>query len=194
MNKPRLYGSASLHVDENLVPLEDNIIRKVKPLTLYNTIIQTIVPGHTYLFNRALLDMIPDDITENDIYFYDGFVLNAAVMTGSLVYDGRRHANYRQHSGNIMGNQKNIFRWVRLRLKRLKKGDSKKYAKQIEYLYEIYGDYLPDDKRIELYKFLASRKSFLTRLIYIRKTKLYRQTRSQTFMFKLLYLLRGYNT
>ena len=160
ITKPVLYGSASLHTDENLIPTEPNTPRRVKPLTIYNTIIQTIVPGHTYLFNRALLDKIPDDLSEKDFYFYDSFILNTAVMTGKFIYDPTRHTKYRQHKGNVCGNQRNIFKWLKLRIGRVKAGDSKQYAHQIEVLYDLYGDDLASLEKKDLGQFLSSRKSF----------------------------------
>lgn len=194
LSQPLLYGSASLHVDADLKPLEENTKRIVRPLTLYNTIIQNIVPGHTYVFNRRFLNQIPDDFDPTRIYFYDAFLVNVANMCGKLVYDPYRHTNYRQHGDNVCGNQRNVIEWIKLRLQRVQNGDSKEYARQIEYLYELYGDGLGMQEKKEISRFLKNRKSFFSRLGYISQSKLYRQKKWQTAMFKCLYLSGGYNT
>ena len=194
MSQPLLYGSASLHVDADLNPLEENTKRIVKPLTLYNTIIQNIVPGHTYVFNRAFLNLIPDDFNPDRIYFYDGFLINVANMAGKLIYDPYRHTNYRQHGDNVCGNQRNVLEWIRLRLKRIQNGDSREYAKQIEYLYELYGSRLRGEEKKEIEMFLNSRANVLARMKYVLQSKLYRQKKWQTAMFKLLYICGGYNS
>ena len=193
-SQPLLYGSASLHVDSDLKPLEKNTKRVVRPLTLYNTIIQNIVPGHTYVFNRLFLNQIPDDFDPTRIYFYDAFLVNVANMCGKLVYDPYRHTNYRQHGDNVCGNQRSVIDWIKLRFQRVRNGDSKEYARQIEYLYELYGTGLGIQEKEEISGFLKNRKSFFSRLRYVLHSKLYRQKKWQTAMFKCLYLIGGYNT
>ena len=191
---PLLYGSASLHVDADLKPLEENTKRIVRPLTLYNTMIQNTVPGHTLVFNRSFLGLIPDSLDASRIYFYDGFLVNIANMCGRLIYDPYRHTNYRQHGDNVCGNQRNVFEWTRLRLQRVLRGESKGYARQIEYLYEMFGDRLGAQESEEIGTFLTSRGTLRSRLAYISRSKFYRQKKWQTALFKALYVSGGYNT
>ena len=114
-------------------------------------------------------------------------------MSGKLIYDPYRYTNYRQHENNVCGNQTNVLNWMKLRCKRINKGDSVLYAKQIEYLYELYGENIDIKTKNDILDFLNNRKSFFTRFCYIIRCKFYRQSKWQTFMFKLLYLLGGYN-
>lgn len=193
-SKPILYCSASLHVDENLNPLEPKTKREIKPLSLYNTIIQTVVPGHTYVFNRALLKVLSSPHDLSRINLYDSFILNTANIIGKIIYDPYRHTNYRQHSKNACGFTENIFKWTHQRIKRFFKGETKRYAKQIEYIYELYQGVISNEEANEIRSFLIMRKNFLSRMKYICKSRFYRQKKWQTFLFRIIYVLGGYNT
>lgn len=189
---PLLYGAASHHVDSELRPLEPRAPRKVKPITPFNALIQCIVPGHTYVFNRALLDALPDEFELDSIYGHDVFLLNVALICGKLVYDPFPHAEYRLHAHNAMGVEKNMLKWFFSRLNRTRKGDSHRYGRQIRYLYNLYRDRMSPDVEREIRRFLACQSSCLQRMNYAVTTKLYRQKFLETLAFRALYLLGGY--
>lgn len=193
-SKPLLYCSASLHVDENLNPTEPKNKRIIKPLLLYNTIIQTVVPGHTYVFNRNLLNILSASYDIDRVNLYDSFILNIANICGKVIYDPNRHTNYRQHSGNACGFTENFLKWGYQRLRRHFNGETKRYARQIEYIYELFHDSIPAEEKCEIQSFLASRNTFISRARYIIKSKFYRQKEWQTYLFRIIYLLGGYNT
>lgn len=192
---PCLYQSVSRVVTEELEFIRDSepCIRKI---TFFNTVIQTFSPGHTYVFNRALLEKVDSDLDCKRLYGHDAYLTNLAVLCGKVVFDNTSHANYRQHGKNQLGTSVNngVIGWFRVRIKRVVKGDGGRYAKQIEYLYEKFYDLLSDDEKKEMVLFLEKRKNFFTRLSYVFKTKLYRQRRFENFLFRMLYLFGGYNT
>lgn len=190
---PALYGAASFHVDADLRPLQKREKRKVKPLTLYNTLIQCIVPGHTHVFNRRLLDVLEDRLPMNRIYYHDSFLLSVALICGHLVYDPWPHASYRQHDSNQLGVENNRVKWISSRWRRVANGDSRKFAEQLAYLYSAYGREMSSDIRQEVERFFAAQQNWRKRLSYVLSTKLYRQKIFETVAFKLLYLFGGYN-
>jgi rhamnosyltransferase len=191
--EPVLYASTSCMVDANLKPIQKRAPRRLKPLTPFNALVQCAVPGHTYVFNRRLLDAIPEDVNVSEIYYHDTFVLNVALLCGTVIYDPWPHANYRQHSLNQMGVEKNFFRWLATRFKRVQKGDSRQYARQFRYLYELYANQMSPDVRHEMERFLNSQTHVWTRIGYALSTRLYRQKFLETLAFKALYVLGGYN-
>ena len=190
--EPILYCSTTRPVKQNLEPIQLKPFT-FRPFDFYNTIIQIKMPGHTHVMNRALLDIVYDADT-SQIYGHDAFIVNAAKIKGRLVFDNTPHTSYRQHEGNQLGTGSNIsFRWIQSRLKRIKKGGGVQYARQIEYIYNRFGDNLTAEQNREVEEFLDSRKNFLKRLTYITRTKLYRQSNFDTLCFKLMYLFGGYN-
>lgn len=189
---PLLYGAASHHVDSELRPLEPRTRRKVKPIMSFNALIQCIVPGHTYVFNRELLGMLPDEFDLDSIYGHDVFLLNTALVCGKFVYDPVPHAGYRLHAQNAMGVEKNVFKWFWSRLNRARHGDSHRYARQIRYLHRLYADKMPPPVRREMERFMESQDNVLSRLGYALTTRLYRQKPLESLAFRFLYLWGGY--
>lgn len=191
--KPVLYGSITRPVNKELEPIEYKK-KEFRPFDFYNTIIQNKIPGHTHIMNRALLDLV-FDADPSKVYVHDAYIVNAAKISGTLIFDNSPHVSYRQHEGNQLGTSRNSrFKWIQNRLSRLKKGDGKQYARQIEYVINRFGERLSQEQQTEMKKFLQSRSSFLRRLIYTMHTKLYRQDNFDTFAFKMMYLFGGYNT
>lgn len=190
---PWLYGSFYRLTDEDFNPIQPD----VKPLSnpvLLTSLVQTRIPGHSHVFNRAFLNVLPDPVDKEQVYYYDGFIVQAALANGALIYDKEAHADYRQHGDNVMGQTENPFTWLKQRFRRVMRGDSKKYAKQIVYIYNLYGHLMSTDEQCELRGFMNSRKNFFRRLKFISHTQIRREGRMQTLLFKLLYLFGGYNT
>lgn len=193
MNKPILYSSVSRIVDEKLqfIRISKYPRRKV---CFYNTAIQTYAAGHTYVFNRALLEKMSPSLNPKMIYGHDSYFANIAAITGVILFDPVPHASYRQHNKNQLGtSSNNILQWSKSRFARVLKGDSKKYAKQIYHIYKIHGEELGKEERQEMKEFFEMQKSFYTRIVYSTiRTRLYRQGIIENIAFKILYILGGY--
>lgn len=191
-NIPILYCSSSRPVDENLEPISKKGYKR-KPLLYYNTMIQNSTPGHTYVFNRELAEIVCEP-NPSKIYVHDSYILNAAVICGEVIYDPLPHTSYRQHSSNQLGtSNRGLVSWTKSRLKRLRRGDGKQYATQIEYIYNTFFDKISFEQRKETDRFLKNRKMFITRLMYAANTKFYRQRTIENIAFRILYVVGGYN-
>ena len=190
-----LYESTTRIVDENLTYKKIDQLQ-TREITFYNSAIQTFSAGHTYVFNRELLMRINNELNLDLIFAHDAFIHNLAVICGNIYFDNTPHNDYRQHSKNLVGATKNKSKinWIKLRLKRISNGESKKYASQIKYYLEVYKNDLSNDEYDELYNFFLCQKNFFSRVKYISKTKFYRQTIFETIMFKLLYIFGGYDS
>lgn len=66
-------------------------------------------------------------------------------------------------------------------------------AKQLKCFVEYYKKFISDEEKKEIKMFLVSQDNFKNRFMYVRKTKLYRQTKKETLQFKILYVLGAYN-
>ena len=56
---PQLYGSRSILVNDKLDFLSESISKK-KEITLYNTLIQNFIAGHTQVMNRKMIECLLD--------------------------------------------------------------------------------------------------------------------------------------
>lgn len=191
--KPVLYSAVSRIVNENLAFVRNSKFPKRK-ITFFNTAIQTCTAGHTYVFNRELLKKVSPKLDDNKIYGHDSYFTNIAAIYGDIIVDSQPHASYRQHTNNQLGTScNNIFLWAKERLRRIKKGDSRKYAMQMYHIYNLHKIDLSELECYEMEQFFRGQKSIFTRLIYAFKTRLYRQDRVENIAFKILYIWGGYN-
>ncbi len=192
-DKPILYQATTRVVDEN------GSFRRIdqtcsRPITFYNTAIQTFSAGHTYVFNIGLLNQIPERVDASYLYGHDALLTNIAAIMGEVIFDNIPHNDYRQHSNNQIGtSQSGLLGWIKLRIKKVSNGDGRKYSKQIIYIYRLFYDYLNEEERCEIERFFLKQSNFFTRLQYIFSSKLYRQGYFETVAFKTLYLFGGYN-
>lgn len=187
---PLLYGSASKLVDENL-----NFIRVTqqnkKSLTFYNSIIQNFMPGHSQVMNLKLLEILCKNSDYTKVYVHDSYILNCAILSGDVIFDNKPHTLYRQHSFNQLGSNKGFVSWIWNRIKRIKKGDGKKYAIQIQYICDSLYEYMSKEQVEEMKKFFFQ-NNIILRLRYIRNTRLYRQSNKEQLIFIIYYLFGGY--
>ena len=154
--------------------------------------IQNFTPGHSQVMNRMLLLQLLD-ADPSQIYVHDAYITNVAVLTGELSFDNTPHTYYRQHSANELGATNNRFNWLKSRIQRIRRGDSKKYSKQILYIYNKYKDIMTDEQRNEIDCFYRNQALIIMRIRFAFQTKLYRQNFIDNICFKLLYILGGYN-
>lgn len=192
-NMPILYGCASRPVSETLEELPVKRTQN-REITFYNSIIQNFIAGHTHVMNRALLNLI-SDVDASNLHGHDSLIINVALLYGKLIYDRTPHVSYRQHSRNELGTSNSSkLSWVIRRLKRINDGESKQYARQIEYIAEKYKNGMTDEQKSEIEKMLTSRKSFVGRAKYLAHKRVYRQETFDDMAFCVLYLFGGYNT
>ena len=182
-NIPVLYASTSFLVHDNLVPY--GITRKKeREMTIYNTIIQNICPGHTQVMNNQLLKLLKADIDARRIYVYDSWIQNVANLYGKILFDNEPHTYYRQYEGNQLGSGAGRLGQMMASISRDRNDDGHKYRRQIEYFWEKYCAELKEPGiRKELQDFIDSRTLF-KRVRYAFRSKLYRQRKLETILFR----------
>lgn len=185
---PIVFGSCSCIIDDDERIL--GVTRQAnKDLSLKNTIIQNIVPGHSQMFNNKMLDFLKKENDVKQIYVYDYWITNVAMVFGKLYFSNEPLVKYRVHNSNTIGYGKNKLGWVKERLRRVQNGDGKKITKQIKHFYTEYGEYIDDDSKKEIKNYIESRVTLFRRLKFVFVTKLYRQRMMETIFFKIAYLM-----
>lgn len=188
---PVLYASTSYLVHDDLIPYGTTRLKK-RELTLYNTIIQNICPGHTQVMNNRLIELLKGSIDTSRIYVYDSWIQNVANLYGKILFDNEAHTYYRQYEGNQLGSGTGIIGQLFASIKRTSTGDGLKYRRQIEYFVEMNSNQL---KKKGLYKEIErfiKADSFIKKIGYIIPSKLYRQTVVETIAFKTAVLFNRY--
>ncbi len=190
---PYMYSACSAIVDNNLLMTGEVTQKKLREITFYNSAIQNLCPGHNQILNRAMAGMVVlKTVYSSAIYSHDLWITNVAAVTGTIIFDNTPHTLYRQHGNNQLSFGRNKMDWVKDHVKRLMKSEGKKISTQLRYFTELYGEYMTSEQYKEAQNYYNSKKSLITRFRYIKRTRLYRQRRYETAIFKAIYLLGGY--
>lgn len=192
LSKPCVYASCSLLVDNDMKKLGLTQYDR-RGLSFNNVLIQNLMPGHTLVFNQAMVDWIlkyPLDTKRMVIHDY-WFALNV-ITFGEYYFDNQPHTYYRQHGNNEIGYDHGTFGWIKQRIQRVKNQAAHDITKQDAYFYELFKDQLSDEQRKEIEGLLFSQRNIFTRIFYLLKAKVYRQRKFETMLFYILYLFGGY--
>lgn len=190
--KPCLYASCSLLVDSALQGKETTQICR-RDLSFFNVIIQNIMPGHTQVFNQAMVDFVlahPADL--DHVVVHDFWFSLLAITFGTVAFDNTPHTYYRQHTSNQIGYGHGPFGWFSERLRRVIHAKAKEITVQDEMFYSMFADQLAPQQRKELDALLHSQRNIFTRFNYLIHAHVYRQRSLETLLFYILYLLGGY--
>ncbi len=188
---PLLYASTSFLVHDDLKPY-GTTRKMVRTMSMYNTIIQNICPGHTQVMNNRLMELLRPELDVSRIYVYDSWIQNVANLYGKIMFDNESHTYYRQYEGNQLGSGAGRLAKLFTSVKRVGTNDGKKYRKQIEYFIENHQKQL-ERRNIynELDRFVSSKK-VLQRIAYVFSSKLYRQSKIESLAFFIAVLTGRY--
>ena len=188
---PLLYGSSSFLVNEQLEKMGETQ-KNLRGITWDNLLIQNFFPGHTQVFNNQLCEILKADIDCSQVYVHDFWITYMAFLYGEVIFDNQSHTLYRQHGTNTVGFGTNTVEWICERLKRIGNSDNKKIAMQIGYFYDVCQNDMDEKLKEKVRDFIQSQKNIWQRISYLCRTKLYRQRKIETLLFKILYLVGGY--
>lgn len=188
---PILYASASYLVHDDLVPY-GTTRKKEREMSIYNTIIQNICPGHTQVMNNRLKELLKCNIDISRIYVYDSWIQNVANLYGRILFDNEPHTYYRQYEGNQLGSGVGIAGQLLASLKRDKNGDGHKYRRQIEYFVEKNKEELQGRGCFTPLNSFIEAKSVTQRLFNMLRSPLYRQKKIETAVFRLAVIIGKY--
>lgn len=185
---PAMIFTTTQLTDSNLKCLKLWPSNLSKEPSFYNAIIQNIVVGATITLNKHARDLLckkTPDTTQ--IIMHDWWVYLCISAFGETLFDSTPSIYYRQHTNNLIGGETSILDYIRRKINSFKKnrGSRLLYKQALEF-HRLYKYDLDDTKRIELELFLKERKSIHQKIRYLSKSKLFRQSSTETFLYKLL--------
>ncbi len=185
---PALYCSRLTVVDEDMKVLGSSE-NPGKGLSFRNALVQSSIFGCSSVVNRParnlLLREFPGQTCAHDWWIY--LVVSAL---GTVLYDRESRILYRKHASNVSGITLGIRDTWMVKIRRfLKYGKLKLVAKQAEEFRRIYGGLLSEENKRVLDRFLESRKQFWPRLRYAFSCDVYRQSRRDHLILKVLIVL-----
>lgn len=175
-NIPALYCARTRLVDKNNNHIGYSPLF-LKPLSFANALVQNVGGGNTMVFNnsaRALLRKAGESlpVVTHDWWAY----LVVTGCGGKVFYDSKPTLRYRQHDGNLVGmNSTWVARFKRLRM--LWQGRFSHWNDgNIAALRQLHGKLTPESREI-LERFVKARQMrFVSRLMYLKRIGIYRQT------------------
>ena len=177
-----LYASTSYLVKDDMKPY--GVTRQqIRPFTLYNTIVQNICPGHNQVMNQALLSIVQKRIKNVDVYVYDSWVANLAMLYGTILFNNAPQTYYRQHQSNELGSGTGTLHKLSVSFKHLMNGHGVQYRKQIESFIASNQNVIDETVLAELKRFISAKKPY-QRIAYGIRSKLYRQKWVETIALK----------
>lgn len=173
---PAIYGSRATLINKFGKKLGESKFFKKKP-SFENALVQNISAGNTMVLNQVSRNLIKEHFKNNKIFFHDWLsYLVVSAVGGKIFYDSYTSLQYRQHGGNLMGENVNFFSRLR-RLKLLINGTFQEWNDaNIECLEKISDIMTEKNKKcFELFK-NSRNKSTIQRLVGFWKAGVYRQT------------------
>lgn len=190
-NKPLLYCCEADITDENLNSSgRDNATDEarasftVKKPGFGNALIENIARGGSVVFNPTLLGMVRINAPK-DCYMHDWWLYLIATCFGKAIHENKTYYKYRQHKDNVLGASTSKLGIIKRRLSQSKtnKGHVSKQAIAFGNLYEI-----PEKKKIQLDVIAGYQSSFKQRVRGLSGKYLYRQSKSDNMVFRMLFL------
>ncbi|WIM39751.1 glycosyltransferase family 2 protein [Paenibacillus sp. PK4536] len=168
----------------------------LKP-SFYNALIQNIAVGATVTFNRATLELLmhkKKNVNIADIQMHDWWAYLVVSCFGKFHFEHTPSIYYRQHGGNAVGGEWTILQKLKKKWNSFlkHKGNKNLLVQQAKEFKRLYGSEIVDPEMcIQLDLFIEPRKNIISRIGYLRKSKLYRQSLMEQLLFRFLILV-GY--
>ncbi|ALS25946.1 family 2 glycosyl transferase [Paenibacillus sp. 32O-W] len=190
---PAMVFTATQMTDSNLRPITVWPGKPRKEPSFYNALVQNIAVGATITMNKAARDLICRQLPQADrIIMHDWWAYLCVSAFGKTFFDPEPSILYRQHSGNVVGGERNNLDMLIKKWKSFRRNKGKRllYKQALEFQ-RLFGSHLEGEKKRQLDLFLAPRRSFIQRLIYLNRSKLYRQSTKEQLLLRFLILI-GY--
>ena len=151
---PLLYCSAVTTTDASLNPFETPQEKLNSFCDFSHALLYSTAQGCTFVFNNvALRELVRYDMEKDYVLIHDWLAHKIITMMGKMIYDEKPSMYYRQHGGNVIGNQKpGISSFVK-RFMRFIKGSQGIRSDVARSLMEVYKKQL--DVNSDNYRYLS---------------------------------------
>ena len=182
---PLLYCSNTIPVDSQLHPLPtDSLPRNVRP-SFGNAIVQNINTGCTCVVNGALI-RVARHKHPKFVIMHDWWLYLIATCFGEVYWDSEAYIEYRQHVNNEVGAKASKSELWRSKFRNFCKHRGSIQRQNQEFMEAFH----PMGEKGQLLAMVAEqRQSFAERWRVIRTKEIYRQSKMDDRIFRLLYLL-----
>ena len=190
IDKPSLYGTKTLHINEAGNKIIGKSINITKKLSFKNALVQNFAGGNTMIFNFAAKQLIISSMKNINPVSHDWWIyILIAGNGGNIFYDKKPSLFYRQHNKNIMGSNKTFLGKIR-RLIKLFDNSFKEYIESNLNSLRENLDLLTEENLLVLNYFCRARRSnIFIRIFFYIKSGVYRQNFMGNFIFILLIIL-----
>lgn len=193
---PAMIFTATQLTDSELNPTAIWPSMPEKAPSFYNGLIQNIAVGATTAFNqqaRVLLLDTHSPVDQSLILMHDWWMYITISCFGTIHFDPEPSIYYRQHDGNVVGGESTKLQKIKKKWNSFRKHKDKKLlVQQAKEFKRVYGDQITDPQmKQQLEAFIAPRSTLMQRIQYLRQCQLYRQSRTEQWLFRFLILV-GY--
>lgn len=175
-NTPALYCSSTLLVNEKNNEIGLSTINKKAP-SFSNALMQNIASGNTMVLNKTTIDLLCQTGQNISIVIHDWWAYLVVTGCGGIVfYDSTPTVRYRQHTANLIGSDDSLRARI-IRMKKHFQGRLKSWNEiHINALANIEPSLTAENKK-RLADFSKIREyGLLSRLLYVKRSGIYRQT------------------
>lgn len=186
-DRPALYCCEAILTDNDMNPIgtaDGTTTKKELIPDFKNAIIENIARGGSCVFNPILLRSVQIAMPDG-VYMHDWWLYLVASCFGTVIHDPQTHYKYRQHEGNVLGATNSFIGKFKRRLKQSKdnKGHIEKQTLAFNRIYTV-----PEDKMPSVDVILKHKTSEKYRLKGCFGKYVFRQSKLDNFIFKLLFL------
>lgn len=160
--------------------------------SFFNALYENIAIGATITMNRSARKLFinSQSVDSQKVLMHDWWFYLLVSAFGTVIYDNKPSMLYRQHNNNVVGGSNSIVGKLKSKWASFKRHTGKDLLhKQASEFDRIYGSRLTGEQKEQLDLFLATRTRFMDRLRYARKSKLYRQSKAESLLFKFFILI-----
>lgn len=160
--------------------------------SFFNALYENIAIGATITMNRSARNLFinSQSVDSQKVLMHDWWFYLLVSAFGTVIYDNKPSMLYRQHNNNVVGGSNSLVGKLKSKWASFKRHTGKDLLhKQASEFDRIYGSRLTGEQKEQLDLFLATRTRFMDRLRYARKSKLYRQSKAESLLFKFFILI-----
>lgn len=160
--------------------------------SFFNALYENIAIGATITMNRSARNLFinSQSVDSQKVLMHDWWFYLLVSAFGTVIYDNKPSMLYRQHNNNVVGGSNSLAGKLKSKWASFKRHTGKDLLhKQASEFDRIYGSRLTGEQKEQLDLFLATRTRFMDRLRYARKSKLYRQSKAESLLFKFFILI-----